>query len=62
MAWVFGAAAGWPLDCRHRAAEIIYPRLGLTEEFSASFEDQATRKPPCLAATFARNGLAAGSQ
>jgi hypothetical protein len=36
-----------------------YPRLGLAEEFIASFEDQATRKPLCLAAQFVRNGLAA---
>jgi len=36
-----------------------YPRLGLAEEFVAAFEDQATRKPLCLAAQFVRNGLAA---
>ena len=105
VAWVFGAAAGWPLARRRRAAEIIvrhmwdvvdvatdpegyllelstamdisgrhteaippdlradvlarYPRLGLAEEFIAAFEDQATRKPLCLAAKFVRNGLAA---
>jgi len=105
VAWVFGAAAGWPLERRRRAAEIIvrhmwdvvdlatdpegyllefstgmdisgrrteaippdlradvlarYPRLGLAEEFIAAFEDQATRKPSCLAAKFVRNGLAA---
>jgi hypothetical protein len=33
--------------------------LGLAEEFIASFEDQATRKPRCRAAQFVRNGLAA---
>ena len=105
VAWVFGAAAGWPVERRRRAAEIIvrhmgdvvdvttdpegyllelstgmdisgrrtedlppdlraevlarYPRLGLAEEFIASFQDQATRKPLCRAATFVRNGLAA---
>jgi HD domain len=105
VAWVFGAAAGWPRERRRRAAEIIvrhmwnvvdlatdpeghllelstgmdisgrriedippdlraevlvrYPRLGLAEEFIASFEDQATRKPLCRAAQFVRNGLAA---
>ena len=105
VAWVFGAAAGWPLERRRRAAAIIvrhmwdavdvaadpeghllelstgmdisgrhteaipadlradvlarYPRLGLAEEFIAAFEDQATRKPLCLAAQFVRNGLAA---
>jgi hypothetical protein len=36
-----------------------YPRLGLAEEFIVSFDDQATRKPRCLAAQFVRNGLAA---
>jgi hypothetical protein len=36
-----------------------YPRLGLAEEFIGFFEDQATRKPRCLAAQFVRNGLAA---
>jgi hypothetical protein len=36
-----------------------YPRLGLAEEFVSYFEDQATRKPLCLAAKFVRNGLAA---
>jgi hypothetical protein len=104
VAWVFGAAAGWPLERRRRAAEIIirhmwdvvdvaadpegyllelstgmdisgrrtedipadlradvlarYPRLGLSKEFIAAFEDQATRKPGCLAAKFVRSGLA----
>ena len=105
VAWVFAAAAGWPVARRRRAAEIIvrhmwdvvdvatdpegyllelstgmdisgrrtedippdlradvlerYPRLGLAEEFIASFEDQATRKPLCRAAQLVRNGLAA---
>jgi len=105
VAWVFGAAAGWPRERRRRAAEIIvrhmwdavdvatdpegyllelstgmdisgqrtedisldlraevlarYPRLGLAEEFITAFEDQATRKPRCLAAQFVRSGLAA---
>jgi len=47
-----------PPDLR---AEVLarYLRLGLAEEFIASFEDQATRKPRCLAAKFVRNGLAA---
>ncbi len=41
-------------------AEVLarYPRLGLAEEFIAAFEDQATRKPRCLAAQFVRSGLA----
>jgi hypothetical protein len=105
IAWVFGAAAGWPAERRRRAAEVIvrhmwdavdvatdpeghllelstamdisgrqtgdlppdlrtdvlarYPRLGLAEEFVRSFEDQATRKPLCLAAKFVRSGFAA---
>lgn len=104
-AWVFGAAAGWPVERRRRTAEIIvrhmwdavdlatdpeghllelstgmdisgrrtedippdlraevlarYPRLGLAEEFIASFEDQAARKPGCLAAQFVHSGLGA---
>lgn len=104
VAWVFGAAAGWPPERRRRAAEIIvrhmwdavdvatdpeghllelstgmdisgrrtedippdlraevlarYPRLGLAPEFIAAFEDQAARKPHCLAAQFVRSGLA----
>src|SRR5262245_22117518 len=103
VAWVFGAAAGWPVERRRRAAEIIvrhmwdvvdvatdpegyllelstgmdisgrrtedippdlradvlarYPRLGLAEEFVGYFEDQATRKPLCLAAKFVRSGF-----
>jgi hypothetical protein len=36
-----------------------YPRLGLGEEFVGYFEDQARRKPLCLAAKFARSGFAA---
>jgi hypothetical protein len=42
-------------------AEVLaqYPRLGLAEEFIAAFEDQAARKPRCLAAQFVRSGLAA---
>jgi hypothetical protein len=105
VAWVFGAAAGWPVERRKRAAEVIvrhmwdavdvdkdpeghllelstgmdisgrcteeipadlradvlarYPRLGLGEEFIGYFEDQAKRKPQCLAARFVRSGLAA---
>lgn len=105
VAWVFGAAAGWPVARRRRAAEIIvrhmwdavdvatdpeghlleratamdisgrhtadlpadlradvlarYPRLGLGEEFIGYFDDQATRKPLCRAATFVHNGFAA---
>ena len=47
-----------PPDLR---AEVLarYPRLGLAEEFTAAFEDQATRKPRCRAAQLVRNGLAA---
>ena len=47
-----------PPDLR---AEVLarYPRLGLAEAFIAAFEDQATRKPGCLAAQFVRNGLVA---
>ena len=104
LAWVFGAGAGWPVERRRRAGEIIvrhmwdevdvaqdpeghllelstgmdisgrgtedipadlrtqvlahYPRLGLGEEFVAYFEDQAQRKPTCLAAQFVRSGFA----
>jgi len=105
VAWVFGAAAGWPRERRQRAAEVIvrhmwdavdvtmdpeghllelstgmdisgrhtedippdlradvlarYPRLGLAEEFVGYFEDQAKRKPLCLAAKFIRGGFVA---
>ena len=105
VAWVFGAGAGWPVERRQRAAEIIvrhmwdavdvvtdpeghllelstgmdisgrhtedippdlradvlaqYPRLGLVEEFVGHFEDQAKRKPLCLAAKFVQHGFAA---
>jgi hypothetical protein len=104
VAWVFGAAAGWPAERRRRAAEVIvrhmwdevdvakdpeghllelstamdisgrriedippglradvlarYPRLGLAEEFTRYFEDQARRKPLCLAAKFVHGGFA----
>ncbi len=104
MAWVFGAAAGWPAARRRRVAEVIerhmllrvdvekdpeghllelstgmdvsgrrteelpsdfraevlvrYPRLGLAEEFVGHFEEQAKRKPSCLAAKFVRRGFA----
>ena len=105
VAWVFGAAAGWRVERRRRAAEVIvrhmwdevdvakdpeghllelstsmdisgrrtedispdlradvlarYPRLDLGEEFIGYFEDQAKRKPRCLAAKFVRSGWAA---
>jgi HD domain-containing protein len=105
VAWVFGAAAGWPVERRRRVAEVIvrhmwdevdvakdpeghlleistsmdisgrrtedispdlragvlarYPRLGLGDEFIEYFEDQAKRKPLCLAAKFVRSGWAA---
>lgn len=105
LAWVFGAGAGWPVERRRRAGEIIvrhmwnevdvahdpeghllelstgmdisgrgtedipadlraevlarYPRLGLGREFVAYFEDQAQRKPTCLAAQFVQSGFAA---
>ena len=36
-----------------------YPRLGLGEEFIGYFEDQAKRKPLCLAAKFVHSGFAA---
>jgi cyanamide hydratase family protein with HD domain len=36
-----------------------YPRLGLAEEFVRYFDDQARRKPLCLAAKFVRSGFAA---
>lgn len=35
-----------------------YPRLGLAEEFVGYFEDQARRKPRCLAAQFVASGFA----
>jgi cyanamide hydratase family protein with HD domain len=104
VAWMFGAAAGWPVERRQRAAEVIvrhmwdavdiemdaeghllelstgmdisgrrtediapalraevlagYPRLGLAEEFVGYFENQAQRKPLCLAAKFVQGGFA----
>ncbi len=35
-----------------------YPRLGLPDEFARYFDDQARRKPQCLAAKFVRSGFA----
>lgn len=35
-----------------------YPRLDLAEEFVGYFEDQARRKPACLAARFVASGFA----
>jgi hypothetical protein len=35
-----------------------YPRLGLPDEFVGYFEDQAQRKPTCLAARFVAGGFA----
>jgi hypothetical protein len=104
VAWVFGAAAGWPVARRQRAAEVIerhmwaevdvatdpeghllelstgmdssgrqtedippdlrvevlarYPRLDFAAEMAVFFEDQAVRKPGCLAAQFVRSGFA----
>ncbi|MEV4873634.1 HD domain-containing protein [Streptomyces syringium] len=104
VAWVFGAAAGWPVERRVRASEVIvrhmgdgvdvaedpeghllaystsvdisgrgadalpaelraevlarYPRLGLAEEFTACFRDQADRKPESSAAAAVRGGIA----
>jgi hypothetical protein len=49
--------AGYALDIRPGLrAEVLarYPRLGLAEEFIAAFEDQAARKPRCLAAQLVR--------
>jgi hypothetical protein len=37
----------------------LYQRLGLPGEFTAYFEDQAKRKPLCLAARFVGTGFAA---
>jgi hypothetical protein len=47
----------WPADFR---AEVLerFPRLGLTSEFIAAFQDQARRKPSCLAAAAVRAGIA----
>jgi hypothetical protein len=47
-----------PRDLR---ADVLarYPRLGLAEEFVGYFEDQARRKPLCLAAKFVQSGFAA---
>ncbi|MET9647354.1 HD domain-containing protein [Streptomyces syringium] len=105
VAWVFGAAAGWPVERRVRASEVIvrhmgdgvdvaedpeghlleystsvdisgrgadalpaelraevlsrYPRLGLAEEFTACFRDQADRKPDSAAAAAMRGNIAA---
>ena len=104
VAWLFGAAAGWPVERRRRASEIIirhmwdtvdvaqdpeghllelstamdisgrstdqipadlradvlarYPRLGLGQQITDYFEDQAKRKPLCLAAKFVKSGFA----
>lgn len=104
LAWVFGAAAGWPADRRQRAADVIvrhmwdavdvtvdpeghllelstgmdtsgrqtgdippdlraevlarYPRLDFPEEMLGHFENQAARKPHCLAAKFVASGFA----
>jgi hypothetical protein len=46
-----------PADLR---ADVLarYPRLGLPEEFVGYFEDQARRKPTCLAARFVAGGFA----
>ncbi|MBP2403145.1 HD domain protein, cyanamide hydratase family [Streptomyces netropsis] len=105
VAWVFGAAAGWPVERRVRASEVIvrhmgdgvdvaqdpeghllaystsvdisgrgadalpaelraevlgrYPRLGLAEEFTACFREQADRKPDSAAAAAMRGNIAA---
>ncbi|WP_123028434.1 HD domain-containing protein [Mycolicibacterium stellerae] len=103
LAWVFGVAAGWPVERAARAEEIIvlhmrpdvcaaddpeshllqvatswdvagrrpeefpaelrawmlarHPRQGFGDEFIASFEDQARRKPDsAAAASIANNG------
>ena len=47
-----------PVDFR---ADVLarYPRLGLPGEFTGYFENQAARKPGCLAARFVREGFAA---
>jgi hypothetical protein len=104
VAWVFGAGAGWPIERRHRAAEIIvkhmwdsvdvdddpegylleiatgldisggnpqwwpadlrievvdaFPRLGLSQEFTACFAAEAARKPQSTAASAVANGIA----
>jgi len=104
LAWVFGAAAGWPVERRQRAADVIirhmwdkvdvaadpeghllelstgmdtsgrqtgdipadlraevlerYPRLDFPVEMLGFFEDQATRKPHCLAAKYVSGGFA----
>jgi hypothetical protein len=42
-----------------QVALVQQAQLPLAEEFVFYFEDQATRKPLCVAAKFVRNGLAA---
>ena len=46
----------WPASLR---AEVLqrYPRLGLTTEFIAAFEEQAGRKPGCAAAAAVASGI-----
>ncbi len=46
-----------PADLR---SEVLshFPRLGFAEEFIKDFNDQARRKPGCLAARFVRSGFA----
>lgn len=46
-----------PADLRSEVLA-LYPRLDLGKEFVGYFEDQALRKPTCLAANLVRSGLA----
>ncbi|RJL35892.1 HD domain-containing protein [Bailinhaonella thermotolerans] len=55
---ISGRGVEWiPAGLRAEVLE-AYPRLGLAAEFTASFEDQAARKPDGRCATFIRAGLA----
>jgi len=47
----------WPRELLAETAS-IFPRLDLTEQFTACFADQADRKPQTAAAASIRNGLA----
>jgi hypothetical protein len=49
-------AGAWPEDLRREVLD-RYPRVGLAQEFTAFFEDQARRKPHCAAAAAVASGI-----
>jgi hypothetical protein len=51
------AFENWPHELLAETVS-IFPRLDLTEQFTACFADQADRKPQTAAAASIRNGLA----